>query len=131
MLPIPLWPSIPLSQRSRLPDKPGLYAVRFLGLTWYVGKAREQSIRDRWQGHHRYPQAKRLPWCRIAYCVMHKREIDAAEKRLIGITKRPWTWNNTRVPSQLELWCWDLLGVLVVWGGLVGVGVLVVSLIRG
>ena len=50
------WPSIPLTKRDRLPSKPGLYAVRWLFITWYVGKS--VDLRNRWENHHRYPAGK-------------------------------------------------------------------------
>ena len=112
------WPSVPLSQRDRLPSKPGLYAVRWLFITWYVGKS--VNLRNRWDDHHRYPQAKRLPWCRIAYCTMHKDAIHEAERRLIRLNKRPYTWNDTRVPSKLELWRGDVIRVILSWCCLMG-----------
>ena len=119
------WRSVPLRKSHRLPRKPGLYAVRWLFLTFYVGKS--VDINGRWRDHHRYPQAARLPWCRIAYRTMHKHAIHDAERRLIRATKSPWSWNGEPVPSRAYLRFRDVLDVCFWVTTLVGIGVLVVS----
>lgn len=126
-LPILFWPSVSLRDHTRLPAKPGLYAVRWLFITWYVGKS--VNVRDRWRRHHRYPQAKRLPWCRIAYCTMRESAIHDAEKRLIKLTKRWWVWNGEEVPTKRDLFISDVLGILVNWIFLAAFGVLIFSFV--
>ncbi len=62
---------------------------------------------------------------------MHKDAIHEAESRLIRLNKRPWTWNDTRVPSKLELWRGDAIRVMLSWGCLMGLGLLAVELLGG
>lgn len=47
------WRSLPLHDRDRLPEAPGLYAALKGRRILYVGKS--ANLRDRWQGggHHR------------------------------------------------------------------------------
>ncbi len=125
MKPILFWPSAPLDQRDRLPAQPGLYAVRFLFLTFYVGKAAGRNgIEQRWEGkgHHRYAQAARLPWCRLAYYILPKDRVDIEEKRLIKIVERyPWNWNGDKVPDRWSLFANDAAWVLL-WAGVLVFG---------
>ena len=97
MRPIFLWRTISLRDRSKLPSKPGLYAVKSLGRVMYVGKS--VDLKRRWQGraHHRYDQACNLVLPRLAYIELPKSEIDDKEESLIERLDTP--WNDTPVPS--------------------------------
>ena len=101
MRPIFLWRTIPLRDRSKLPSKPGLYAVKSLGRVMYVGKS--VDLKRRWQGgsHHRYDQACNLAFPRLAYIEVPKSEIDDEEESLIDRLDTP--WNGTPVPNG-RLW---------------------------
>lgn len=126
MKPIFLWHTIPFSKRHKLPQRSGLYAVKSLGRVKYVGRATD--LRDRWQGrgHHRYPQARNLLWPRLAYIELPKHRINEEEDRLIARLSPP--WNGSRVPAR---WWVKFRGTVLVWGVLVGVGVLIVEFLGG
>jgi hypothetical protein len=54
------WSNLPLTQRSQLPNHPGIYVITDLAeQVWYVGKS--ANLNNRWRGkaHHRYPQLSR------------------------------------------------------------------------
>ena len=92
------WKHIPLSDRTQLPHRPGLYAVKSLGRVMYIGKS--VNLHDRWQGtgHHRYPQANRLAFPRLAYIELPKGQIDSRETALIRRVNPP--WNGKPVPKR-------------------------------
>ena len=122
MTPIIFWSSVRLRDRSRLPAKPGLYAVRSMGKTFYIG--RSVNLQDRWQGdsHHRFYMARLLPGVRLRYCVLSRAEIDSQEEDLIVKVKPP--WNYTSVPHhsyagavwwfmrRIPVWIWWWLGLV-------------------
>lgn len=94
------WNAIDLSDReSRLPTKPGVYAVvdGSNGELCYIGKSK--NLRERWKGdrHHRYPQASALGWPRLLYLEVPEYAIHGLETKLIQSYKT--TWNNTAVPG--------------------------------
>jgi hypothetical protein len=83
------WKRIPLSDRASLPTQSGVYAVMdWRGQIKYIGRA--EDLRDRWRstGHHRYHQAKRLLWPRLAFmpCDNYKQ----VELELIRYYRPPW-----------------------------------------
>jgi hypothetical protein len=89
------WKRIPLSDRASLPTQSGLYAVlNWRGEILYIGKS--VNLRSRWQNHHRYPQAKKLLWAKLAY--LERDEIDKSERELIKRYQPP--WNGSPVPSE-------------------------------
>ena len=54
------WSNLPLTQRSQLPNHPGIYVITDLAeQVWYVGKSANLYNRWRGKGHHRYPQLSR------------------------------------------------------------------------
>ncbi|MGL5720254.1 MAG: hypothetical protein ACRCYP_05625, partial [Alphaproteobacteria bacterium] len=68
--------------KKLLPNKPGLYyAVRGWRVL-YIGKA-EQSIRSRWQSHHKYEQLRNIGGVRLYYELVPKWRIADEEARLI------------------------------------------------
>ncbi|MBD1852960.1 GIY-YIG nuclease family protein [Cyanobacteria bacterium FACHB-502] len=81
------WANLPLTNRTNLPDVPGIYAViDVAGEVWYVGKA--SNLKNRWGGrsHHRYGQLSRQNKKRnyqIYYRPCSLGELDAQEKHYI------------------------------------------------
>lgn len=61
-------PSLPLSERSALPDIPAIYfAIGDGDEVLYIGKARRLSERWRWNMHHRYSQLSAIGNVRLAW----------------------------------------------------------------
>jgi hypothetical protein len=61
-------PSIPLNERSALPDIPAVYfAIGHDDVVLYVGKARRLLVRWRGTAHHRYTQLSTIGDVRLAW----------------------------------------------------------------
>lgn len=63
---ISVLPSVPLGQRSKLPQAAGIYfAIDSAGQIQYIGKS--VNLRNRWGLHHRINQLERIGGVRIAW----------------------------------------------------------------
>ena len=114
------WKMCVLKERiSRLPKKPGLYAIlnKNSKRIYYIGKS--INLRNRWKwnsSHHRFKQACKLRDPKIAWIEIPKSKIHNLE--LEYIKKYKPIWNNTPIKSKKKinlkrnLNCF-LLGVLV------------------
>ncbi len=58
-------PSLPLDERSALPDTPAIYFVMAGDTVIYVGQS--VNLRQRWLAHHRLQQLNEHGGCRIAW----------------------------------------------------------------
>ena len=99
--PISRWRTCLLRNRkTKLPDRSGLYAVLDRsGNILYIGKA--VNLRRRWaSGHHRYKQASRVRYAKLAFTLVPESKISELELELI--TKHKPVWNGTKVPRPMS-----------------------------
>lgn len=92
--------SVLLSDFKQLPESPGVYfAIDARSNIQYIG--RSSNIRQRWTGHHRKPELKKLANIRIAYLLLENEALLAdIEEALISYFEPPL---NGEIPNDPEL----------------------------
>jgi len=75
-------PSVPLKDRSQLPQSSGIYfAIDSLGTVQYIG--RTNNLNQRWTQHHRHYQLSEIGLVRIAYLTADIDLLPSIEAALI------------------------------------------------
>jgi hypothetical protein len=114
-------PSVHVSNRAKLPSKPGCYYV-FRGLELlYVGRA-ETSIKSRWNDHHKLPKLRNSDrihyWTMPAVFVRDKEAVDINRfNPPLNHRREPRVWRGQLAGLVLDLTCWMVLVVLawLIW----------------
>ncbi|NEQ51287.1 MAG: GIY-YIG nuclease family protein [Leptolyngbya sp. SIO3F4] len=98
------WASVLLADRSKLPRKPGVYAVIKQRKIYYIGMS--TNLNQRWCGksHHRFLQAQNLRYPSLHYVLLPRDEARALEKFLIAKYNPP--WNYSKVPELRKISRW-------------------------
>lgn len=98
------WPNLPLTQRSQLPNHPGIYVITDLEeQVWYVGKSANLNNRWRGKGHHRYPQLSRTnkkKSFQIYWKPFHLEHLNEFEQHYINLFNPH--LNGTKVKSYIR-----------------------------
>ena len=98
------WESLPLEERSKLPAKPGVYAVMRHRKIYYIGFSSNLNQRWRGKGHHRFIQADKLRNPRLHYLLLPKDQVRAVEKLLIAQYKPRWNYSKIPTPRKISWW---------------------------
>ena len=108
--PLDRWKSISFTNRHKLPDEPGVYAVCVFGIVYYIGKAK--SLKKRWRGtqHHRYHVARLVPFSYLRYTEVRLSEVRKAENSLIHEIDPPWNYTPDPIDGYWGALFWHLRG---------------------
>lgn len=108
--PIWRWESISFSRRSKLPDRPGVYAICVLNQIYYIGKAK--SLKQRWRGtqHHRYHVAMLVPFSYLRYTTVRQSDLSGCENHLIHEIDPPWNYTPDPIDGWIGALFWHLRG---------------------
>lgn len=93
-------PSVRLSNRKRLPQRPGIYfAIDSQGIVQYIGKS--ENIYARWKNHHRTGQLEHFDSVKIAYLEFSNLEmLHELERALISWFKPPLNGSKVFSPEH-------------------------------
>lgn len=90
-------PSAEIKNLSNLPESPGIYFAVDGKDILYIGIA--SNINARWGGHHRLPDVKKLPNCRIHYFVVNKNNNELKEIESLLIERYQPKLNGSPMPQ--------------------------------
>lgn len=79
--------SIPLSEKGKLPETPGVYFVMIDDVVLYIGKA--INLRSRWKSHHIYPIVSVMDDVRICWEELDEAVLLSYEAKWINYYRPP------------------------------------------